>query len=343
MQARAAKRPANPMTNERHAAIGLGSNMGDRLGYLNRALALLDRHPAIAVVSTARIHHSKGWGRDNLKPFLNTALAVRTTLGAAELLHEMQRIENALGRQRTLKWGPRTLDLDLLAMDGEVHATSELQVPHPYIAERPFVYMPMRELVALCPSWEPLVQPSAEGQRIAGDTWTESEPVPAWGARREPAARVEWVSQSEDATLAFARSLAAFLLPGDIVALDAPMGSGKSVFARGLARGLGIEGPVQSPTFTVCRRYEAGPVPFEHWDFYRLGSEDDLESTGFFASESVAAIRAIEWADMFPHAVGKALLRVTLEPLDADRRRIVLESPTGRLPFAAQVLAEARR
>ena len=331
------------MKSERRAAIGLGSNMGNRLDYLNRALALLDRHPTIAVTATSRIHHSKGWGRENLDPFLNSALAVRTALSAAELLHEMQRIENALGRERLVKWGPRTLDLDLLAMEGEQHSSQELQVPHPYIAERPFVYLPMRELLIDFPAWKSMTEASAEGLLIEADTWTEADAVPGWGARREPVARVEWVSNSEEETLSFARNLSGFLLPGDLVALDAPMGSGKSVFARGIARGLGIEGPVQSPTFTLCRRYETGHVPFEHWDFYRLGSEDDLESTGFFAPESVASIRAIEWADMFPHAVGAALLRVQLEPLDADRRRIVIESPSGRLPFAAQVLAEGRR
>lgn len=333
-----------------YAAIGLGSNMGDRQAMLDQALALIDRLARTRVVATARVYHSEGWGRENLKPFLNTALAVETELGPRALLDGLLDAENCLGRQRDLKWGPRVIDLDLLAYGDEQVAEPGLAVPHPYIAHRPFVYRPLGELIDLHPAWAKLAVPSEEGRAIEKDTWPLHPSAGSpWGAdlqnydepqNHNGVEEAAFHSPSEEGTQAFARRLAAFLRAGDLIALNAPMGSGKSVVARGIARGLGIEGPIQSPTFTLCRSYNAGRVPFEHWDFYRLGSEDDLESTGFFTPESRRAVRAIEWAEQFPAALERPLLEISLRQTSPATRRIELRSPAlGRVPFWASALA----
>lgn len=327
---------------DRLAAIAVGSNVGDRLTFLNHALILVDRIPGIGVLATSRVYESEGWGREGLKPFLNAAFVVDAgDRDGQELLLALQRVEDRLGRQRTLKWGPRTLDLDLLALAGETAASPTLTLPHPWIAHRPFVYFPLSELVHLYPSWRPLLGPHEEGVAIEKDSRPLESPTPLWG--ESPPVRPRWTlhSNSEEETLELGRRLAGGFTGGEVVALNAPMGTGKSVLARGIARGLGIRGPIQSPSYTLCRKYEAGPLTLEHWDFYRLGSLDDLESTGYFDMPPPGTIRVIEWAESFPEAVPDAHLVLEMIPQTSTARRLDLigGDPARPLPFPARVAA----
>lgn len=332
------------MPTERVAAIGLGSNMGDRQGYLDAALARLDRVEGIRVIATSGIYESEGWGRPDLSPFLNAAAAVRTTLEPVALLRAMLAVEKALGRQRREKWAPRPIDLDLLAVEDLALESEELKLPHPWIRKRPFVYIPLRDVADSYPGWSPLLEGDPEGIEIEKDTVRTDYGRPVWARHLdsiEPEATFQ--SEGEEETQSFAARLAAYLIPGEDIALDAPMGAGKSVFARGIARGLGVTGPVQSPTFTLCRTYETERAILEHWDFYRLESEDDLESTGFFASDRKHTIRVAEWADHFPEALDNAVLRARIDIIDADRRRITLSAGNrDRLLFPMHALATAR-
>ncbi len=336
---------------DRLFAIGLGSNVGDRLGYLCRAMALIDRVPHLAVLAASHIHESAGWGREDLDPFLNAVLVARSDrLTAHEVLRQLRRIEDRLGRQRTIKWGPRTLDLDLLAADDEVQGGDELTLPHPWIKDRPFVYLPLREVEGFHPRWAVHALASQAGLQIEKDTNRSDLGLPAWSAAVvAPATAVAFPSPhveagelpsiqtvetaSEEETHALALAIARFLLPGDTVALDAPMGSGKSVFARGLAHGLGITGPIQSPTYLLCRAYETPTLTFEHWDFYRLASEDDLESTGYFSPQG-PLLRVIEWAAKFPAEVTAPTLSITIEPTGENGRRITFRPTNGHVPYA---------
>ncbi len=321
------------MDPDHRSAIALGSNIGDRKMWLDRALSMVDRLAGVEILSTSRLYESAGWGREDLDPFLNAVLAAKHTNPPEDFLRDLQLIEDTLGRQRSEKWGPRTIDLDLLACDDHVVENDFLQLPHPWIARRPFVYLPLREVLAVYPPWESLTAPHAEGLEIESDSQPADFGRPVWGAATQPGGRLSVYTKGEAETEALARCLSPYLLAGDTIALTAPMGAGKSVFARGLARGLGIEGPVQSPTFTLCRSYDTKPAAFEHWDFYRLETEDDLESTGFFTLESRESIRAIEWADYFPGAVGDPFLSVQLSVENASKRRIDIHSAAGSLPF----------
>jgi 2-amino-4-hydroxy-6-hydroxymethyldihydropteridine diphosphokinase len=127
------------------AYVGLGSNLGDREDNLRRALALLEDVGAIRVSS---FRETDPVGVTDQPRFLNAAARVDTALGARELLDRLLEIERALGRDRSReeRWGPRTIDLDLLLYGGETIEEPGLTVPHPRLAERRFVLEPLHEL-----------------------------------------------------------------------------------------------------------------------------------------------------------------------------------------------------
>jgi 2-amino-4-hydroxy-6-hydroxymethyldihydropteridine diphosphokinase len=126
------------------AYLGLGSNLDDRAGYLRRALALLAEAGAVTAVSS--LYETAPWGLREQPAFLNAACEIRTILPPEALLRATQRIEAALGRVRRRHWGPRTIDLDILLYDDLVLETEALAIPHPLLAERAFVLVPLAEI-----------------------------------------------------------------------------------------------------------------------------------------------------------------------------------------------------
>jgi 2-amino-4-hydroxy-6-hydroxymethyldihydropteridine diphosphokinase len=133
------------------AYIGLGSNLGDRKRHLNEAVRQLARLPGSAVLKVSRFYETAPVGGPPQGRFLNAALALETTLPPQELLAELQRIETALGRRREVKWGPRTLDLDILLYDRLVLDSPSLKIPHPLMHERLFVLDPLAEIAPDAP------------------------------------------------------------------------------------------------------------------------------------------------------------------------------------------------
>jgi len=129
------------------AYIALGANLGDRQGTLLEALNRLDAHDRIAVQRCSHMYETEPVGYVDQPLFLNMVAAVRTTLSPHELLQQMLRIEQELGRVRDIRWGPRTVDLDLIWMEGQVLDTPELVLPHPRMQERAFVLVPMKDIV----------------------------------------------------------------------------------------------------------------------------------------------------------------------------------------------------
>lgn len=319
------------------AAVAVGSNVGDRQRQLDMALSRVDTLPGVDVIATSRVYQSEGWGRDDLKPFLNAAFLVNLVDITPEVfLDKLQKIEDDMGRQRNLKWGPRTIDLDLLAIDDAVITSDFLTLPHPWISHRPFVYHPLADLGVA--GWGNLSTPSEQGLKIEEDTMPlDSQPV-AWNVKAPVEQEMIVATSREEETLDLGRSLGRVLSGGEIICLDAPMGVGKSVLARGIARGLGIDGPIQSPSYTLCRRYETGRLVLEHWDFYRLGSVDDLESTGYFDPMGMDVVRVVEWASSFPEAVENPFLRVSLEQTGVEDRRITFGAPDSPPPFVARAV-----
>ncbi|OPZ72111.1 MAG: 2-amino-4-hydroxy-6-hydroxymethyldihydropteridine pyrophosphokinase [Firmicutes bacterium ADurb.Bin456] len=128
------------------AYVGLGSNLGDKAGYLRRALVLLDAAPDVRVRKVAPLYRSEPLGVTGQDWYLNTVAEIETSLSPGDLLDLLLDLETKLGRVRIEPWGPRTLDLDLLLYGEEKIQTDRLTVPHPRLAGRAFVLVPLAEL-----------------------------------------------------------------------------------------------------------------------------------------------------------------------------------------------------
>ena len=127
------------------AYLALGSNLGDRLETLQRSVELLDRRPGIEVVRSSRVYETDPVGPPQ-PAYLNAVVEIRTDLEPHELLEGTQAVEEELGRVRAERWGPRTIDVDVLTFDERVIDETELVVPHPRMHERGFVLVPLGEL-----------------------------------------------------------------------------------------------------------------------------------------------------------------------------------------------------
>lgn len=154
-------------------AIGLGSNLGDRLQHLVDAHAALGKHFEVTAVSP--IYETSPVGGPDQDPFLNAVILIETGRPAPEVLDVCQDIEGRHGRQRKVRWGPRTLDLDIVAAD-TAHRDDRLTIPHPRAAEREFVLRPLSDVWPEAPVGDGLIAAHALGRledqgvdRLAGD------------------------------------------------------------------------------------------------------------------------------------------------------------------------------
>ena len=129
------------------ACLALGSNLGDRLEHLREAVRLLGAEPTVEVVRSSRVYETEPVGPPQ-PAYLNAVIEVRTDGTARELLEACRRVEDALGRVRAERWGPRTIDVDVLIFDEETIDEPDLVVPHPRMHERGFVLVPLGELEA---------------------------------------------------------------------------------------------------------------------------------------------------------------------------------------------------
>jgi 2-amino-4-hydroxy-6-hydroxymethyldihydropteridine diphosphokinase len=129
------------------AYISLGSNLGNREQNLREALRRLAEADGLEVVASSTFHETAAVGPPQ-PDYLNAAAELATDLAPDDLLRLLQQIENDLGRVRTVKWGPRTIDLDVLLYDDQVIDAPVLKVPHPHMHEREFVLAPLLEIAA---------------------------------------------------------------------------------------------------------------------------------------------------------------------------------------------------
>jgi 2-amino-4-hydroxy-6-hydroxymethyldihydropteridine diphosphokinase len=128
------------------AYVGLGSNLGDRAAYLLLGLSALSRLPETRLLRLSPVYETDPVGPPQ-PPYLNMVAELETELSPKGLLAEMLRVEKALGRERRERWGPRTLDLDLLLYGDLVLEEAGLSVPHPRLHERAFVLVPLLDLL----------------------------------------------------------------------------------------------------------------------------------------------------------------------------------------------------
>ncbi|WP_077623930.1 2-amino-4-hydroxy-6-hydroxymethyldihydropteridine diphosphokinase [Sediminibacillus massiliensis] len=128
------------------AYIALGSNISPRIKYLKEAVTCLDRNHSVSVTAQSEIYETAPVGYTDQGNFLNMVVEVNTTLAPMELLNLCQSIEKDHGRKREIRWGPRTLDLDILLFNQENIKTEQLIVPHPRMHERAFVLIPLNDI-----------------------------------------------------------------------------------------------------------------------------------------------------------------------------------------------------
>jgi 2-amino-4-hydroxy-6-hydroxymethyldihydropteridine diphosphokinase len=130
------------------ALIALGGNVGDVRATFNRAIAKLCGDDAVRLTARSADYRTPPWGVTDQVAFVNAVIAVTTSLAPHDLLARAQECERALGRNRALerRWGPRTIDIDLLAYDDLVLIDRDLILPHPHMLERAFVLVPLVEI-----------------------------------------------------------------------------------------------------------------------------------------------------------------------------------------------------
>lgn len=137
-----------------------------------------------------------------------------------------------------------------------------------------------------------------------------------------------WITKHETETKSFARSIAQTLEVGDVLALEGDLGAGKTVFAKGLAEGLGIQVSIDSPTFTIVKEYQ-GRIPFYHLDVYRLESAD--EALGFEEYLYGDGVCLIEWASRISDWLPGDSIDIRLTVLEDDRRQIDIATSLPRV------------
>jgi 2-amino-4-hydroxy-6-hydroxymethyldihydropteridine diphosphokinase len=128
------------------AFLGLGSNLGDRAAMLRAAITALDAAPGVRVTRISSLYETPPWGPVPQGPYLNACIGVETSLAPRALLELGLAIERDHGRERAIPWGPRTLDIDLLLYGADEVDEDGLIVPHPRMAERAFVLVPLAEI-----------------------------------------------------------------------------------------------------------------------------------------------------------------------------------------------------
>ena len=133
--------------------IGLGSNLGNRLGNLNKALELLERDESTVITNVSKIYESEPKYLTEQPKFLNAAIGINTSLSPSQLLNLLLNIETGMGRIRNKKNGPRLIDLDILFYGREIIESDELDIPHPLLYERLFVLKPLEDIDSkfVCP------------------------------------------------------------------------------------------------------------------------------------------------------------------------------------------------
>lgn len=135
----------------------------------------------------------------------------------------------------------------------------------------------------------------------------------------------KYASHSAEETEAFAEKFACRLKENDVVAFVGSLGMGKTCFTRGLCRGIGFSGDVTSPTFAIVNEYIGGRLAIRHFDMYRVGSWEELYSTGYFDYLEAGGVTVIEWSENIKNALPENCISVTLEKTGESSRLITVD------------------
>jgi 2-amino-4-hydroxy-6-hydroxymethyldihydropteridine diphosphokinase len=167
--------PLGDATAPTPVVLALGANLGDRAGAIRRALELLA--PDAGPFRTSDLYETPPWGDADQPAFLNLVAAGATCLGPAQLLHRCKGVEHALGRQPERRWGPRAIDVDVLAYGDLWLRTSDLEVPHARLHQRGFVLVPLAELL---PDWRHPLLGRTASELLATLPVQETQGITRW-------------------------------------------------------------------------------------------------------------------------------------------------------------------
>lgn len=235
--------------------VGLGANVGDRAGNLYQARRALAGLPGTRLTGVSRVYESEPVGVRDQPRFLNQVVELETVLGPTDLLEALLQIEARLGRVRTVHWGPRPLDLDLLLYGRVRMSTLALTLPHPRLWERAFVLTPLSELApGLSTPWD-------EGVAAAAARLSEEQPLAVWHPRLvgAPLLRLREIGSTNAEALRLAQRGAA---EGTVVVAEAQTAGrgrqgrrwlsppGLGLYLSALFRPAYLE-PLQAPLFTM--------------------------------------------------------------------------------------------
>lgn len=260
--------------------LGLGSNLGDRRKNLDAAIEKIRRLGTVTKISS--YHETTPVGFIDQPDFLNAVLELQTELTPRALLTELLKIEADLGRIRDQRWGPRTIDLDILLYDNLQINEPDLIIPHPRMKEREFVMKPLQEILT-------------------------------------------HAINNQEEMAEFAARIAKIVPLGSVIALSGDLGAGKTTFTQSFVKARGIKDDVTSPTFVIMNVYGQKDKIY-HFDFYRLGSIDDLEVIG--AEEFIPSregITLIEWADKLPETLPKNTISIKIKVTGDTTREVIVE------------------
>lgn len=167
------------------ATLGLGGNIGDAAGSIARALVLLDQRDDCDVVAVSRLYRTPPWGRTDQAWFFNACAMVSTRLSPEALLDACLSIEREMKRERLERWGPRTIDIDVLTYDDLKQTDAHLEIPHPRMTARGFVLMPLADFASdlvvegrMVRDW--LAEADTAGIEVAKTSpdWWQTRPAP---------------------------------------------------------------------------------------------------------------------------------------------------------------------
>lgn len=137
-----------------------------------------------------------------------------------------------------------------------------------------------------------------------------------------------WESQDTEDTFRIGKELSEKAMPGMVYCLNGDLGTGKTVFSQGFGKGLGIEEPISSPTFTILKEYHEGRLPLYHFDVYRIGDVEEMDEIGYYEFIDGDGVCLIEWSQLIEEILPRQYYQITIEK-DLDKgfsyRRIRLE------------------
>lgn len=171
------------------AIIGIGGNLGDRMAYLGRMIRALDDAECVRVLAVSHVYETEPWGVPDQDSYYNAAVRIETSLGADELLDVCKEIEEHLGRRQTVRFGPRTADLDILLFGDERWISERLTIPHPRLMERDFAVRPLLDVVGdlRLPNGSPVTDEHVRLGKVLADL----------GPLENPGAGEVWVDEGE--------------------------------------------------------------------------------------------------------------------------------------------------